>query len=141
LIQALDGGHAVDDLTVLEAKRFGIISCTAGSTLGQAIQRMVEEDISGLVVVDAEGYLAGIITRTDLLRAYQQSPDWKNCTVADFMKTEVVTVTPNDTVSRVIQLLVEHQIHRLVIVQREGQKLRPVGVISDADLVYHMSKV
>jgi CBS domain-containing protein len=130
----------MDDLTVLEAKRFGIISCSAKSTLGMAIQRMVEEDISGLVVVDEEGYLAGIITRTDLLRAYQQSPDWKDRKVSEYMKSEVITVTPHEPISRVIQLLVDHQIHRLVIVQKEAHKLRPVGVISDADLVYHMSK-
>lgn len=130
----------MDDLTVLEAKRFGIISCLADSTLEQAIQRMVEEDISGLVVIDAQGYLAGIITRTDLLRAYQQSPDWKERKVSEYMKTEVISVTPNEPVSRVIQLLVEHQIHRLVIVHKDGDKLRPVGVISDADLVYHMSR-
>lgn len=130
----------MDDLTVLEAKRFGIISCFADSTLEKAIQHMVEEDISGLVVVDADGYLAGIITRTDLLRAYQQSPNWKDRKVSEYMKTEVVTITPNEPVSRVIQLLVDHQIHRLVIVQKEAHKLRPVGVISDADLVYHMSR-
>ncbi len=131
----------MDELTVLEAKRYGIISCLADSTLEKAIQRMVAEDISGLVVVDQDGYLEGIITRTDLLRAYQQTPDWKSCKVSDFMNTEVITVTPNDPISRVIQLLVAHQIHRLVIVQKEEQNLRPVGVISDADLVYHMSRL
>lgn len=130
----------MDELTVLEAKRYGIISCLADSALEDAILRMVQEDVSGLVVVDQDGYLEGIITRTDLLRAYQQTPDWKSCKVSDFMKSDVITVTPRDPISQVIQLLVENQIHRLVIVQKEEEKLRPVGVISDADLVYHMSK-
>lgn len=130
----------MEDLTVLEAKRYGIISCRAAATLREAVQRMVEEDISGLVVVDPDGYLLGIITRTDMLRACLVAPNWQTRTVSEFMNREVITVTPQDTVRLVSQLLVEKQIHRVVIVIREDGKQRPVGVISDADLVYHMAK-
>ena len=56
--------------TVLDAKRLGIYSCRTDDTLEEVARRIAEEDISGMVVVDDQGYLAGVITRIDLLRAY-----------------------------------------------------------------------
>jgi CBS domain-containing protein len=130
----------VDNLTVLQAKRYGIYSCSADATLVYAAQLMVQEDISGLVVVDQDGYLLGIITRTDLLRAFQESPAWRNRRVSDYMNKEVVTVTPHDHIEHVASLLIGKQIHRVVIVEVEDGKKRPIGVISDADLVFHMTR-
>jgi CBS domain-containing protein len=130
----------VDNLTVLQAKRYGIYSCSEDVTLVYAAQLMVQEDVSGLVVTDHEGNLVGIITRTDLLRAFRASPEWRNQRVSDFMNRDVVTVTPHDQLHHVADLLINKQIHRVVIVEIEDGKKRPIGVISDADLVFHMTR-
>ena len=128
------------DQTVLQAKRFGIFSCSQDETLQEAARRMVEEDISALVVVDKEGYLVGIITRIDLLRALTKLEDWEKLLVKDYMNTQVVTVTPQTQLTRVAELLVDKQIHRVVVAREENGKKKPVSVVSAADLVYHMIK-
>ncbi len=128
------------DQTVLQAKRFGIFSCSQDETLQEAARRMVEEDISALVVVDKEGYLVGIITRIDLLRALTKLEDWEKLLVKDYMNNEVVTVTPQTQLTRVAELLVDKQIHRVVVAREENGKKKPVSVVSAADLVYHMIK-
>ncbi len=107
------------DLSVLQAKRYGTFTCTSATILQDAAQKMVEEDISCLVVVDNQGYLAGVITRADLIRAFITSPDWMKRTVDEFMSRNVVTVSPSDRLQRVAQLLIEKQIHRVFIVQKE----------------------
>jgi CBS domain-containing protein len=131
---------SVKDLTVLQAKRYGIYSCKSDLPLRKAAQIMVQEDISGLVVVDEDGYLVGIITRTDMLRATRDLEDWPEKPVSASMNVHVITVTPQDHLSHVVDLLLERQIHRVVIVQKEDEKLRPVGVISDADVIYHLTR-
>ena len=128
------------DQTVLQAKRFGIFSCSQDETLQEAAGRMVEEDISALVVVDKEGYLVGIITRIDLLRALTKIEDWEKLIVKDYMNKEVVTVSPQTQLTRVAELLVDKQIHRVVVAREENGKKKPVSVVSAADLVYHMIK-
>ena len=128
------------DQTVLQAKRFGIFSCSQEETLQEAARRMVEEDISALVVVDKEGYLVGIITRTDLLRALTKLEDWEKLLVMDYMNKEVVTVSPQTQLTRVAELLVDNQIHRVVVAREENGKKKPISVVSAADLVYHMIK-
>lgn len=127
------------DQTVLEAKRIGVYSCRVDSKLGDAIRQMLDEDISALVVVDHSGCLAGIITRTDLLRAWLQTDGWEAEVVEKYMNPDVITVSESERLSRVARLLLERRIHRVVVTREEDDgKRRPIAVVSSADLVYHM---
>jgi hypothetical protein len=47
----------------------------------------------------------------------------------------------DDTLQRVMELLIDHHIHRVVAVESENGKLRPIAVLSAADVVYHMAQV
>jgi CBS domain-containing protein len=125
---------------VLQAKRYGVFTCQPETNLLEAARRMVDEDISALVVVDADGYLAGIFTRTDLLRAYRAAAALAAACVGDHMSRDVITVSGDDSLDQVADRLTSHHIHRVVVVRAENGRQRPVAVISDADLVYHLVK-
>lgn len=56
----------------------------------------------------------------------------------DIMTSEVITVHPEDDVEKVAQLLLEHHISGLPVVD-EGGKL--VGVVTEGDLVFREKKV
>jgi signal-transduction protein with cAMP-binding, CBS, and nucleotidyltransferase domain len=130
----------VKNLTVLKAKRYGVYTCKAETTLGEAARTMVKEDISTLVVVDDSECLLGLITRIDLMRVRYQCDDWRDQTVGTAMTTEVVTVSPMDTLDTVMALLLERHIHRVVVVRQEKSGLHPVAVLSAADILYHMAR-
>jgi CBS domain-containing protein len=128
------------DQTVLEAKRIGVYDCSIRCTLNEAAGRMLDEDISALVAVDDEGCLAGIITRVDLLRAWQESPDWRFDAVQQYMNPDVVSVTEEVCLDEVARILLEKHIHRVVVVRPTNEgKPRPIAVVSAADLIYHMA--
>ncbi len=67
-------------LSALQAKRYGIYSCRSADALSEAAAQMTARNISTLIVVDAEGYLGGIITRTDLVRACYEHDDLERST-------------------------------------------------------------
>lgn len=127
------------NMTVLEAKRLGVTTCKATTSLMNAACTMQENNISALVVVDGEGYLAGVITRTDLVRAGYERPDWPRQTVGAYMNVNVVTVFLDDRLEKVMALLIERHIHRVVAVEAVGERLKPLGVLSAADIIYHMA--
>jgi CBS domain-containing protein len=108
--------------------------------LKDVTRQMIDHNISALVVVDAEGYLEGVITRTDLVRAAHQRDDWGQAAAQEYMMRSVVTVGLEDPLERVMELLIDNHIHRVVAVEREGDKLRPIAVLSAADVVYHMAQ-
>ncbi len=125
--------------TVLEAKRIGVFHCTVDCHLPDAAGLLVEEDISTLVVTDHEGCLAGIITRTDFLRAWSSAPDWRSETVRQYMNPAVITVPETACLADVARLILEQHIHRVVVIRHtEDGKRRPIAVVSSADLIYHM---
>jgi CBS domain-containing protein len=126
--------------TVLESKRFGCYTCNPDTPLVAAVKKMVAEDVSCLVVIDHAGYLAGIITRNDVVRGYMENDDWQSVPVGKFMTQGVITVVPEDLLSTIAQLLLEHHIHRVVVVREEQGKPKPVAVVSSSDLIYHMMK-
>ena len=121
--------------TVLQAKRLGIVSCHGDDSLDAIVRRMADDDISALVVTDKQGHLDGIITRSDVLRAYAQSEDWRTDTVEQYMTRSVITVTPDTKLIDAADLLVNKHIHRVVVVREEEGGNRPIAVISDSDLV------
>lgn len=125
--------------TVLQAKRLGIVSCHGEDTLESIARRMADDDISALVVTDLTGYLEGIITRSDVLRAYAHSEDWRSDTVGQYMTRSVITVTPETKLVEAADLLVHKHIHRVVVVREEEGGSRPIAVISDSDLVCDMA--
>lgn len=126
--------------TALEAKRYGVFTCQDCKTLGQAARVMVAEDVSALVITDAEGCLAGILSRVDLMRAALEHADWQAQPIEHYMSAEVVTISEETTLREAAEILLDHRIHRVVVVRLEGDKQRPLSVISAADVVYHMLK-
>jgi CBS domain-containing protein len=126
--------------TVMQAKRYGVHTCHCTTPLSDVARLMADEDISSLVVVDKDGYLEGVISRMDLIRAKEASPNWMGQTAGDCMSKDVVTVCPDEPLSKVASLLLEKHIHRVVAVPPGEGKKRPLAVISSADLVYHMAK-
>ncbi len=125
--------------TVLQAKRLGIVSCKGSDRLEKIAARMADDDISALVVTDANGHLTGIISRSDLLRAYLEADDWRAAPVEQFMTRSVVTVSPDTLLSDAAMLLLGRHIHRVVVVREEDGGMRPIAVLSDSDLVCDMA--
>jgi CBS domain-containing protein len=92
------------------------------------VQHLFEgRDISAVPVVDATGSLVGIVSSTDLLRATLDNPPER--LVRDIMRTEVVTVDDTGSLRDAAEKMVEHHIHRLVVIKNG----KPVGVVSTRD--------
>jgi signal-transduction protein with cAMP-binding, CBS, and nucleotidyltransferase domain len=130
----------IKNLTVLQAKRYGVFTCLASDTLGHVAIEMFQRDVSALVVVDTNGFLEGIITRTDLVRAVALEAEWREQLVSSAMTVDVVTIGMDDSLGLVIELLLQEHIHRVVAVEEEAGRLRPVAVLSAADIIFHMAQ-
>ena len=95
-----------------------------------ALTLMNEKDI-GAVCVQIEDYLVGILSERDYIRkVILDSHASKLTKVSEVMSTEVVTVSPDDTVRHCIALTKKHHIRHLPVV-KEG---KAIGMISLRDL-------
>jgi CBS domain-containing protein len=55
--------------------------------------------------------------------------------VIDICTREVVTAHPRQTLSEAAQLMRKHHVGALVVVEQPGARIRPVGIVTDRDIV------
>lgn len=126
--------------TVGEVMRTGVITCPLGTSVQEIARLMTQHDISAVPVVDEGGYLAGIVTRTDLVKLRAFDDYWRELKAEHVMVLELATITPEQTVAEASRMMTEKKIHRLLVIDVDEKKhARPVGVVSQTDIVRDMS--
>ena len=115
----------------------GVVACHADTPLDKLVKAMADQHISAIVVVDDSGYLEGLVSATDLVKAEASNREFT--TLPDIlpehiMTRNVITTTPGEPLADAVSKLIENRIHRLVVVQPENGHKRPVGILSVTDL-------
>lgn len=135
----------------------GAITVRPDTTIAHAAHLMLEDAVSGLPVVDAQGRPVGIVTESDLLhrkeigtqrRRSQWLEDWMRAgelarqyarehggKVGEVMTREVVVAEPTTPLSEVVERMEHHKIKRLPIV-RDG---KVIGMVSRSNLLRALS--
>ena len=97
-----------------------------------AAEMMLRNRIGGLPVVDDEGRLVGIITRSDLTRAYAENYAGV-LRVGDLAREAYAIADPYHSIYHVARLIHLDPAGKVIVVDPEG---RPVGVITKWDLAF-----
>lgn len=97
---------------------------------------MREHGVSGLPVVDRDGALVGVLSRTDVMAAASgpQSAAWQGIAVAASMTAPGLTVAADVALAEAAAQMEEHHVHRLVVIEPNGG--HPIGILSTLDLVH-----
>jgi CBS domain-containing protein len=107
-------------------------SISPDRTVFDAIKLMAEKNIGALLVLAADGRLAGVFTERDYSRKIAlQGKSSKETLVSEVMVSNLITVTAEDTVEDCMRLMTENRCRHLPVV--EGTKI--VGIVSIGDLV------
>jgi CBS domain-containing protein len=131
----------------MEAKRVadwmhaGVITCRPDTPVEEVAETMQAKDISALVVVDGAGDAVGVISRTDLVNARFVAPymkHWTGMAAEHLMSEPVICVAPDTAIDDAVRILNEKRIHRLVVVEKVAERLRPIGILSVTDLAKHV---
>jgi CBS domain-containing protein len=120
------------------------LTVAPGTPMLEARQRMVEERIRHLVVVE-DGRVAGIVTDRDI-RLNLPSPAtslsvWEinfllaRLTVGNVMTSTVLVVEPDRPIAEAARIMIDHKIGALPVVD-DGQL---VGILTESDFVRAMA--
>jgi CBS domain-containing protein len=119
-----------DSATVLDAMRMGIVSCPPDTPLREVARIMATYRIHCVVVArTTDGKPLGIVADVDVAAAAASSRD---AVAGVLARTEPVTVSPEDSLDHAAQLMAEHEVTHLVVVQPHSG--HPVGVLSALDI-------
>ena len=108
-----------------------VISVSPDTPLEEAMEIIIENKITGLPVIDDEGFLVGIISEADRLRKALDSSSESELIVSDHMTSGVITVNEDTSLTQITDILMRLGIRR-VPVMRNGSV---VGIVSRRDLI------
>ncbi len=118
-----------------------VITVKLNTTLPEAHQIMMDEEIRRLPVVDDEGILIGIVTLGDV-RGAQPSPAtslsiWElnyllsSLNVEKIMTPQPMTIEPEATIGAAARTMLEHRVSGLPVVEADGKL---AGIITESDI-------
>ena len=117
--------------TLLDHKGREIWTIAPAATVFEAIKMMSDKNVGALPVVDGTE-LVGIISERDYMsKVMLKGKSSKDTPVRDIMTTEVVTVTPEVSISDCMSIVSEHRIRHLPVLLNSTL----VGIVSIGDLV------
>lgn len=115
---------------VREHMTTSVVTIEPSASIVDAAQKMIQQEKGPLPVVEGGKAVAMITDRDVIARVVAAGNDPSSMTVQDIATKELVTVSPDADVSEARQLLAQHELDRVLVV--EGDEL--VGIVSEADL-------
>jgi CBS-domain-containing membrane protein len=118
-----------------------VVTTTTETSLAHAVSRMVARDFKRLPGVDAQGRLAGMLSRVDVLRTvepvqvrapHEAPPPGVAQIVGDVMQPDVPSVPLDAELADIADQVARAALKRVIVVDGAG---KAVGSINDGDLV------
>jgi len=123
--------RSLDSVPVEEIMTPNPVVIEYNRSLRDAAKLMLQHQVSSLPVVDDEGILVGVITKTDVVRAYAERLRGRY-RAGDYMYRDFPTASPAHSVAYVVELLEQHPTRRVLVV--DGDKL--VGIVAPSDIAF-----
>jgi CBS domain-containing protein len=117
-------------MPVADVMSIRTITVGPDATVRLAILRMLEENVGAVAVCEGPR-LVGIFTERDVLRLAGEGTDLDAVRVEDVMTRSVVSVSPDDDIVAVAELMGERKIRHVPVVQDENL----LGIVGIRDVL------
>ncbi|MDP8212762.1 MAG: CBS domain-containing protein [Candidatus Zapsychrus exili] len=107
-----------------------VITVKSDTTIKDAINMLIEIQISGLIVLDDNNDVLGVVTEKDLIVAYDFLGTTK-VAISDFVCRDIISANEDTPIEEISRLFVQRNIKRVPVV--DGKRL--VGVVSRRDVL------
>jgi CBS domain-containing protein len=132
----------ITDATVDELMTRQVVSVRPDTTIAALARLMVAHPFNGFPVVDEMGVLHGVVTRGDLLKRHlapycrfmDALEDTWTESVAAIMTRHPVSLYASEPALKAIQLVVDHRLRTIPVVENSASGPRLIGVVSRGDL-------
>ncbi|ADL12074.1 CBS domain-containing protein [Acetohalobium arabaticum] len=123
------------DLTVKDIMVDDVITLNPGHKIKNAKEIMRLRKISGIPIINDDQELVGIISIDDIVTALEE--DKLDEKLIDLMSTDLITITPNVTITEALRKFKKHQYGRLPVIDSSN---RLQGIITPGDITSKLLK-
>ena len=112
-----------------------VVSVTKETPIYEAMELLINNEITGMPVVDDEMGLLGVITEKDCLRLFYGDEDGRDKTVRDFMTQPAVHYDENDSLQTICDFMMINYFRRIPVTDSKG---KVVGILSRPDVIQYI---
>jgi CBS domain-containing protein len=138
---AREHAEQISGMQVADLMHHGVITCAPNDRLEEVVATMTDAHISAIVVVDKEKRMKGVLSTTDLARARAVEADLAEAgklLPLHLMTPNVLVTWPDEPLNEAVSRMLDHRVHRLVVVKSEEESEIPIGILSMTDLARTM---
>lgn len=123
---------AIEHATVKDAMRPEVLTCPPDAPLRDVARTMASEHVHSVIVsgAGAGDREWGIVSDMDLMRVAREDIDERTASWAAV--SEFISVRPDEALERAVQMMIEHHVTHIVVVDPVGDT--PIGVLSTLDV-------
>jgi CBS domain-containing protein len=121
--------------TIAEIMSKKIETIEESATVQQLAIKMKENNVSSLIVVDSLGNSKGLVTERDLVRKVCIKDVYTSkVIIKEIMSLPLITINSNDSPSTAIDIMLQHNIRHLLVVDNITELNKPIGIVTPRDL-------
>lgn len=137
LLDPMDDANDIDDIFVAQLMTNDVKTATPDTLVEEAADLMLDQTIGSVIVVNDDGGLEGILTRTDFVAIVAGQKPKDQTPVSAYMTTDVITAEAGESIRAVADRMVEAGIHHMPVA--DGDEV--IGIITTTDLTGYLSTV
>jgi CBS domain-containing protein len=120
--------------SILRRKGTDVTTIAPEASVKRAADWLHAKNIGALVVVTSENTVLGLISEREIVHAFSRYGETAaSMPVKEVMQYGVTTVSPDESVNRVMKLMTHHRVRHMPVLR--GGKL--AGIVSIGDVVKH----
>jgi CBS domain-containing protein len=118
---------------LLERKGSELETLPLDATVLDAVERLTSRNIGAIVITEADGRLAGLLSERDIVRELAATgPSTLELAVSVVMARDVETCTPTTRTSQLMRVMTEQRVRHVPVVDGDWHL---VGIVSIGDVV------
>jgi len=121
--------------TIAEIMSKKIETIEESASVQQVAIKMKDKNVSSLIVVDSLGNSKGLVTERDVVRKVCIKDVYtRKVIIKEIMSLPLITINPNDSPSTAIDIMLQHNIRHLIVVDNTREINKPIGIVTPRDL-------
>jgi CBS domain-containing protein len=125
-------------LLVRDLMTVGVATCSPETPVADIARLLLEKELEAVVVLDQEGFAAGIVSQDELARAYTRD-DCRDLTAEAIMWERVPQVPPDIPLAAAAQLMQDQGVRMLFLMHHAGGIEYPAAAISYRHILRHLA--
>ncbi|MBI5033583.1 MAG: CBS domain-containing protein [Chloroflexi bacterium] len=125
------------DKLVRDIMKIGVPTCDVNAKLDEIAKIMMRDGTDAVIVMDEEDGAIGVVSQSDLVRAYTRN--WQLLTAKKIMTEKILCVDPTSSITAAANMMQDEKVHQVFIMHEHPGTGKPSAIVTMRAIVREMA--